>query len=106
MSNRNQSNMPRPGAGGGFGGMSNRQQQMAQKLILSLIVDGIGAASYILPGLGEGADVAWAPISAMIVQQMYGSYSLSALNFFEELLPFTGKYPSCKVYVRNGDDGE
>lgn len=46
-------------------------------LYLSLIIDLIGFLSYLIPGIGEFIDFIWAPISALIIQIMYGNILFS-----------------------------
>ena len=67
------------------------------KLAASIAVDAIGVVSYALPGLGEAEDVAWAPISALVMQAMYGSALLSTLDFLEEALPFSDILPTACI---------
>jgi hypothetical protein len=72
---------------------------MIGKLIVSLTIDFIGSASYLLPIVGEGFDVAWAPISMVLIGAMY-DVSSPALKYFalmEELLPFTDIVPSATL---------
>ena len=40
-------------------------------LILSILFDGIGMLSFLLPGIGEFFDIIWAPISAYAFTKMY-----------------------------------
>ena len=56
------------------------------KLLLSLLIDAIGMATYLLPVAGETGDLAWAPISAYLIYQLYGNGLISGLAFAEELL--------------------
>jgi len=56
-------------------------------LIFSLIIDIIGYFSYIIPGFGELIDVVWAPISAALLYQMYGSSLIAFAGFAEEIMP-------------------
>ena len=59
-----------------------------QKLILSLVLDGIGFLSYAVPFLGEIIDVAWAPLAALFIVSMYKGTSgkvASIVAFIEEL---------------------
>ncbi|TYZ68198.1 hypothetical protein PybrP1_012974 [[Pythium] brassicae (nom. inval.)] len=42
-----------------------------RKLLASLLLDFVGTATFILPGIGELADVVWAPLSASLVSAMY-----------------------------------
>ncbi|KAL7510610.1 hypothetical protein ACHAXN_008487 [Cyclotella atomus] len=72
---------------------------MIGKLIVSLTVDFIGSMSYLLPIVGEGFDVAWAPISMVLVGAMYDETSphLKYVALVEELLPFTDIVPSATL---------
>ncbi|UUF12199.1 MULTISPECIES: hypothetical protein [Flavobacterium] len=67
------------------------------KLIIGLILDGIGMISFSIPLLGEFSDVIWAPIAAIIMTRMYkgrvGKFA-SVLTFIEEVIPFTDIIPS------------
>ena len=67
------------------------------KLIIGLVLDGIGMISFSIPFLGEFSDVVWAPIAAIIMARMYkgrvGKVA-SVLTFLEEVLPFTDVIPS------------
>lgn len=72
---------------------------MFGKLFVSLAVDFVGSASYLLPVLGEGFDVAWAPVSMILVGAMYdeSSPNLKYVALMEELLPFTDIIPSATL---------
>ncbi|MTH14333.1 hypothetical protein [Flavobacterium sp. LC2016-01] len=67
------------------------------KLMIGLILDGIGMISFSIPLLGEFSDVIWAPIAAFIMTRMYkgrvGKVA-SVLTFLEEIIPFTDVIPS------------
>jgi len=68
-----------------------------KQLILSLLFDAIGMFSYTLPFIGEFADLAWAPISGIILASMYkGTVGKigGVVSFLEELLPFTDILPT------------
>jgi len=47
---------------------AERDQEKLNKLLLSLVIDAIGMATYLVPVAGEAGDVAWAPISAYLVR--------------------------------------
>jgi hypothetical protein len=75
---------------------------MPQKpyLIFCIIMDALGCATYLIPGLGEWFDVGFAPISAIIyfvafkgVRGMVGG----SVNFLEELLPGTDIIPTFTI---------
>lgn len=65
-------------------------------LVLSLVFDVIGILTYFVPGLGEGFDLAWAPIAGFAMYVMYGGF-LGVFGgmfvFLEELMPFTDVIP-------------
>jgi hypothetical protein len=75
----------------------NKQQP---SLLLCIVMDLIGYASFALPGLGELSDVVWAPISAFIFYKTFGGSkgAFGALfNFAEEILPFTDFIPTFTI---------
>lgn len=59
-----------------------------KSLFLSLLFDGIGMLSFVLPFVGEFSDVIWAPLSAFLIYKMYkgteGKIG-SLVSFVEEL---------------------
>ncbi|WP_264551540.1 hypothetical protein [Flavobacterium sp. N2038] len=67
------------------------------KLLIGLLLDGIGMISFSIPLIGEFSDVIWAPIAAFIMTRMYkgrvGKVA-SVLTFLEEIIPFTDVIPS------------
>jgi hypothetical protein len=72
----------------------NRKQP---SLSLCIILDLIGCASYIIPGLGELSDVIWAPVSGIIFFIMFGSWKGALFNFTEEILPGTDIIPTFTI---------
>ena len=67
---------------------------------LCIFLDLIGMASYIFPFLAEVSDIAWAPISAIIFNKLFGGrlgMVGGVLNFLEEILPFTDVIPSFTI---------
>ena len=59
-------------------------------LALSLLLDAIGCASFLIPGIGEFSDVAWAPVSAWIMAKLYKGKAGkvgAVISFVEEALP-------------------
>lgn len=61
-----------------------------QKLALSIVLDAVGYASFIIPGLGEITDVVWAPASAYFMTKMYKGNKgkiAAAVTFIEEAMP-------------------
>ncbi|CAN0072943.1 unnamed protein product, partial [Heterosigma akashiwo] len=69
------------------------------RLALSLLIDFLGNTSYLLPGLGEGADLVWAPTQALLLRKMYKDTVPWAqyVGFAEELLPFTDITPTATL---------
>ena len=69
------------------------------KLWLSLIIDLIGSSSYLLPIVGEGFDLAWAPAQTVLIMALYDvtSPNLKYLSFTEEIMPFTDIIPSASI---------
>ena len=69
-------------------------------IAICIAMDLIGMFTYIIPALGEFADIVWAPISAMIFYKMFGGrigMIGGVLNFIEEILPFTDVIPSFTI---------
>ena len=68
-----------------------------RNLILGIVFDIIGTASFTIPLVGEFSDVIWAPISALLMARMYkgtkGKVG-AAISFVEEIIPFTDFVPS------------
>jgi hypothetical protein len=68
-----------------------------RKLLLGVLLDGIGMISFTIPLFGEFSDVIWAPVAAFIMTRMYKGRigrAASILTFVEEILPFTDIIPS------------
>lgn len=76
------------------------QKQKTTKLLLGLLFDAIGMASYVIPGLAEYIDVVWAPLAGFLMAKMYkGRVGKVAgvLTFLEEIIPFTDIIPSFTI---------
>ncbi len=61
-----------------------------KKLAISIIFDAVGYASFIVPGIGEFIDLAWAPASAFLITKMYKGNKgkiAAAVSFMEEIMP-------------------
>ncbi|CAM3928178.1 hypothetical protein FLCU109888_09410 [Flavobacterium cucumis] len=70
------------------------------KLILSLLFDGIGMLSYLVPVFGEAIDFIWAPISGILLIVMFkGAVGKLAgvFGFIEELVPFIDFIPTFTI---------
>ena len=69
-------------------------------LLLGLLFDALGMASFLVPGIGEFTDLIWAPISGWLMTRMYkGRIGQAAgiFNFIEELLPCLDIIPSFTI---------
>lgn len=69
-------------------------------LAFCLIMDLLGSATFLLPGLGEWFDILWAPISTMLFFNSFGGKVGrigSIINFAEEMLPFTDFVPTFTI---------
>ena len=62
-------------------------------LLFCIIIDFAGDASFALPGIGEVEDSVWAPLSAYLVANTFGSSAITALDFLKEVLPGTDIIP-------------
>ena len=80
-------------------------------LVLCIIMDVLGYATYAIPGLGELGDIVWAPISAIVFFIMFGGNWKALLggmfDFTEEILPGTDFIPTFTIawlwrYLRSG----
>lgn len=57
-------------------------------LLLSILFDGIGMLSFVIPGIGEFSDIVWAPVSVYLITKMYkGTVGkvAGAISFLEEI---------------------
>jgi hypothetical protein len=61
-----------------------------KKLALSILFDAVGYVSFLIPGIGEFADIVWAPASAFLMTKLYKGKSgkiAAAVSFIEEAMP-------------------
>ena len=75
-------------------------------LIFCILMDVAGYATYAIPGLGEFADILWAPISSIIFMRTFGGWkgALGGVgNFIEEILPGMDFIPSFTImwFIQN-----
>lgn len=77
---------------------ADRRVDPIPQLGLCVMMDLLGAATYLFPVLGEGADIIYAPIQAIVAWSVFGGERWggvwTGVAFFEELLPFTDIFPS------------
>ncbi|MEL6304272.1 MAG: hypothetical protein AAFQ20_05720 [Bacteroidota bacterium] len=72
-------------------------KQKYKDLLLGLLFDAIGMVSFIIPGIGEFADVIWAPLAAWLMTRMYKGKAgqvAGVVTFVEELVPGWDIVPS------------
>lgn len=67
------------------------------KLVVCLVIDGLGDSSFLFPGLGELSDAAYAPLEAFLLNQLFRSNAIASLGFIEEALPFTDVIPTATL---------
>ena len=67
------------------------------KLIICIAIDFLGDASYVIPGIGELEDVAWAPLSAFLLSKLFNNNVLTSFEFIKEVLPGTDIIPVATI---------
>ncbi|MGQ7946987.1 hypothetical protein [Flavobacterium sp. WC2509] len=75
-------------------------KQKTTKFLLGILFDAIGMLSFTIPGVGEFADIVWAPLAGFLMTKMYeGRVGKVAgiLTFVEEIIPFTDVIPSFTI---------
>ena len=78
-------------------GQSNFEAEKSQKLVMSILLDLVGMATFLIPFLGEIGDLLWAPIAAYMMAKMYNGFSgkvAGVFTFLEEIIPLTDFIPS------------
>ena len=73
------------------------EQAKLTKLLVCILIDIVGVASYALPAVGEVGDLAWAPVSAYLVYSLFGNGLIAGLAFAEELLPGLDIIPTATI---------
>jgi hypothetical protein len=61
-----------------------------KKLALGILFDAIGYVSFLIPGIGEFTDIAWAPLSGWLMTKLYKGKAgkiAGVVTFVEEALP-------------------
>ena len=105
-----QSSSPTTTSSAGTGGVKRTVIPDFSKLLVCIIIDIIGTSSELIPVLGEVTDVVWAPIAALTLRNLFeGSNVIFALEFIEEILPFTDVLPLatiCWAIETFADEGE
>lgn len=76
------------------------QRNKKKLLFKSLLFDGIGMLSMLIPGIGPFLDIVWAPLAAKKMTEMYpgtkGKWA-AAIVFLEEILPYTDVLPTFTI---------
>lgn len=75
-------------------------KEKTTKLVLAIAFDLVGMLTFILPGIGEFADIAWAPIAAVANFLMFRGFAGATGGlgtFVEELLPGFDWIPSFTI---------
>lgn len=70
--------------------MDKSKDDRYKKLLLALLLDGIGMLSFAIPFIGEFSDLIWAPIAGWLMTRMYkGRIGQGAglFTFIEEIVP-------------------
>lgn len=61
-----------------------------KKLALSILFDAMGYVTFLIPGIGEFADIVWAPASAWLMTKLYKGKTgkiAAVVTFIEEAMP-------------------
>ena len=73
----------------------------AVQFVLCIIFDIVGVITYIVPGIGELFDIAWAPVQGLFIWALLGGNGRAGfyltLGFAEEILPFTDFIPGATL---------
>lgn len=78
----------------------NNKPVFVPSLALCIVLDAIGMATYLIPALGEFADIVWAPLSGLIFYKLFGGrFGMvgGVLSFLEEIIPWTDIIPSFTI---------
>jgi hypothetical protein len=76
---------------------SSFETDKSQKLVIGILLDLVGMATFLIPVLGELGDLLWAPIAGYMMSRMYKGFSgkmAGVFTFLEEIIPFTDFIPS------------
>jgi len=69
-------------------------ERKRRDLILSILIDSVGSASYVFPGIGEGTDLAFAPVISAAIYYVHKTKIGATIGFIEEALPFSDIIPT------------
>lgn len=87
------------------------KENKSRNLVLGILFDLIGSASFTIPILGELSDVVWAPVSGLLMLWMYKGNPAKiggGFSFLEEIFPLSDIIPTFTLmwiytYVLNSD---
>lgn len=77
-----------------------KNKLIVPNLVMCILMDLIGMATYFIPAFAEFGDIIWAPISGFLFYIMFGGrFGMigGVLNFLEEIIPFTDFIPSFTI---------
>ena len=80
--------------------MSKNKDKKYQTLLLGLLFDGIGMLSFVVPFIGDFADVIWAPLAGWLMTRLYkGKVGQAAgvFTFIEEIMPGLDVIPTFTI---------
>lgn len=75
----------------------NFNEKKRKDLMASLAIDALGMATYLIPALGEAADVVIAPIVSILIYAVHRTTFGAIAGFLEEIIPFTDIIPSATI---------
>lgn len=73
------------------------KEKKRKDLMASLAIDALGMASYLIPALGEAADLVIAPIVSILIYAVHRTTFGAMAGFLEEIIPFTDIIPSATI---------
>jgi hypothetical protein len=80
--------------------MGENNDKKYQKLLLSILLDGVGMLSFAVPFIGDFSDVIWAPVAGWLMTRLYkGKIGQAAgiITFVEELMPGLDVIPTFTI---------
>lgn len=72
-------------------------EKKRKDLMASLAIDALGMVTYLIPALGEAADVVIAPIISVLIYAVHRTTFGAIAGFLEEIIPFTDIIPSATI---------
>lgn len=72
-------------------------EKKRKDLMASLAIDALGMVTYLIPALGETADVVIAPIISVLIYAVHRTTFGAIAGFLEEIIPFTDIIPSATI---------